>query len=96
MDRGAAMKVLVNGKPYAGEIDVAMRKSDTPDFPRINPDLHGSITIKLKKDEARKLRRFLKRHCPITRLKRLRRNLSLAFGHHITRRKAKMVLRKLK
>jgi hypothetical protein len=88
-------KILINGKPYAGDVDFAIEQSNMPDFPRMNSDLHGSITIKLKKDEARKFRRYIKKHCPATRLKRLRRNLSFALGHRIARRKAKMVLHKL-
>jgi hypothetical protein len=92
MVRETKAKILINGKPYAGEVDVAMQPSDTPDFPRMNPDRHGSITIKLKKDESRKLRRFIRQSCGATMLKRLRKRHSLFVGRRITRRKAKMIL----
>jgi hypothetical protein len=88
-------KILINGKQYFGDVDFAIEQSNMPDFPRINLDLHGSITVKLKKDEARKFRRFIKKHYPTTRLKRLRNQLSAFLGHRISWREARRALHTL-
>jgi hypothetical protein len=84
---------LIDGKPFtfsAEEVEVNFSSNDTPEYPILNHDLGGSITLKLTKKDARAFRRLFKK-CS-TKLKVYRAAYKQHYEKRITRRQARAVL----